>query len=220
MRRMILLAAVSGAFAFSAMATFGCAACGERSTLAAAGTAAYAVLLAATLWQGNHPLVRVALLASSGFHLGLVSVMAGRGAVCGLCIACAACCFTATAVALWGDRARWGLVPAVMPWTAGLALALPQPEFPPLEPSERLRITVYEQADCPYCDLLKHRVMPEAMRGLSAVEVAYTPADGVAFVSRTPTLVITRGSARRILEGLPSPAELRAEVLALQGGMP
>jgi hypothetical protein len=77
----------------------------------------------------------------------------------------------------------------------------------------------YTLGDCPYCDDLRHRVLPEATRGLD-VEVLYKDASTVSFVRRAPTLLLTRGRRRRVLEGLPTVGRLREELVGLGGTPP
>lgn len=220
MRRILVLAGIAGALAFSAAAAgLACAACGGPPPLAVAGVLGYGTLLALGSWRGDHPIVRVGLLGAGGFHLGLLATMAMRGSFCTACVGAAVCCGAAVVACLGGDRARWTLAPAILPWTAALAFAMPQPPAPQPDGSDRTRILVYENADCPYCELLRSRVLPEAVRGLD-VDVAYRLAEDADFVTRTPTIVLSRGQTVRVLEGVPSPEELRAEVVSLGGAKP
>jgi len=78
---------------------------------------------------------------------------------------------------------------------------------------------VYSRSDCAYCDDLRDRVLPEAVRGIAA-EIAWRPAAEAEFVTRTPTLVVSRGSDFQVFEGLPPPEALRAGLLAVNGGHP
>jgi hypothetical protein len=174
--------------------------------------------LAAALVRPEAAALRFGLIAASGFHLGLIAAMAARGSACGVCLGSASCALLATALALGREPSRWNWVPPLLPWTAAAGLLL-APPVPPVEASLHTRIVAYTRSDCPYCDDLRDHVLPEATRGLD-VEVVFRDAAGVDFVNRTPTLLITRGSNYRVLEGLPAPDRLREEIAAVERGRP
>ncbi len=216
MRRLALLAGLAAALAFSALKLAGCASCAASPGPAAAGALLYAALLALAAWRGASGPVLLGLAAAVGVHAGLLATMLARGPACGPCAGAAASAVVAWAAAAGTDGPRWSLLPAIAPWTAAAALALPAP-VPEAPALAELRVVVYTAPDCPYCDELRDRVLPEAVREIP-VKVDWRPADSAAFVSRTPTLVISRGASVKVLEGLPPAAALRAELLAMQGG--
>jgi hypothetical protein len=216
-RKTLLLLATGGALIASVAAAAECPACGGPPRLAVAGIAFYAAVLIGTLASSEAPALRFAYMAATGFHFGLIWTMASRGAPCGLCVATALCSMTATALSLGADRLRWSQLPAVAPWTAALGL-LAAPPPPPMEFSPHTRIVAYTRPDCGYCDELRSRVLPEATRGID-VEVVYRDASSAGFVRRAPTLLLSRGTRQRVLEGLPTVARLRDE-LAHIGGTP
>ena len=216
MRRILLLLAAGGALATSVAAAVECPACGGDPTLAVAGIAYYGALLPAILARESWPAVRFSLMASSGFHLGLICAMAARGSLCPLCLATAACAFAATALALVRDLGTLPSLPIVLPWTAAFGL-LAAPPPPPQDFPDHTRIVAYTRADCGYCDDLRQRVLPEATRGLQ-VEIQYRDASEAGFVRRAPTLLLSRGSKYRVVEGLPTVDRLRHELEGI-GGM-
>lgn len=218
MRRFLVLLMTGGALAASVAAAVDCPACSGPSHLAVAGSAFYGVLLIATLLREDHVAVRLAFLAASGFHLGLIGAMASRGWVCPLCLTTAASAFVATALVLARDRRSVPLLPVVMPWTAGLGL-LAAPPSPPVVYPPHTRIVAYTRGDCSYCEDLRHRVLPEATKGLD-VEVLFRDASSAGFVRRAPTLLLSRGRRYRVLEGLPTVDRLRGELADIGGIRP
>ncbi|HZN61523.1 MAG TPA: hypothetical protein VFC90_03870 [Planctomycetota bacterium] len=218
MRRALLLLATGGALAASVAAATECFSCGGPPVLALAGVVAYAGLLIAALLREDHGAVRMAYVGVSGFHLGLICALASRGTACSLCLATAAFAFAATVFALARDRGSWPLVPVVMPWTAALGLLVAPPP-PTADFPAHTRIVAYTREDCGYCDELRHRVLPEATRGLD-VEIEYRDAAAAAFVRRAPTLLLSRGPRYRLMEGLPTVDRLREELVVIGGGRP
>ncbi|MGH7342432.1 MAG: hypothetical protein ACREKH_18245, partial [Candidatus Rokuibacteriota bacterium] len=127
------------------------------------------------------------------------------------------------------DRANLVRMALILPWSVLLVLAwsgLPRPAAgAPVSPADAadVRLVVFTQPDCPYCDELRDRVLPAIEREFgSRLQVTYRPARDLAAVRRTPTLVITPGRREqpaRVIEGLPSPESLRAAILEM-GGRP
>lgn len=215
MRRALLLLATGGALAASTAAAVGCPSCGGPPSLALAGVVLYAALLIGVLVREDFLLIRLAFMAASGVHLGLICAMASRGSICALCLATAACAFTATCLALARNRSSLQLLPVILPWTAALGL-LAAPPVPPADFPDHLRIVAYTRVDCGYCDELRDRVLPEATRGFE-VEVVYRDAAAADFVHRAPTLLLSRGRRYRVMEGLPTVDRLRDEIADIGG---
>ena len=210
--------AIGGALATSSAAAVECPACAGSSPLAVAGVVLYGALLIGTLLREDFVAVRCALMGASGFHLGLICAMASRGSACPLCLATAACAFAATGLVLARARDSRPWLPVIAPWTAAFGL-LAAPPAPPNDFPDHLRIVAYTRGDCPYCDELRNRVLPEATRGLE-IEVVYRDAASAGFVRRAPTLLLSRGRRSRVVEGLPTVARLRDEIAGLGGISP
>lgn len=218
MRTAALRLGLAVAFAASAAAASTCSTCGGPSPIALAGLVGYGLLLAISLRRPFAGVVRWGLAAASGVHAALLTAMFRTDSVCAICLVTAAGALLALVAAMGCDSTRWAAVPAAAPWTGAIVLLLlPMPA--PADPSGPLSVEVYSRPDCPYCQELKDRVLPEAIRGLSPL-VAWKDASDAPFVRLLPTLRITRGGRSRLLEGLPSPERLRAELTALSGGQP
>jgi len=217
MRRALLLLATGGALTACVAAAVGCTACGGPSSLEPLGILVYAGLLVGVLIREDHLLVRFAFMSISGIHVGLLCAMISRGTFCGLCAVVAACAFAATSLALARHPRSWPSLPVILPWAAAAGMLAAPP--PPVEPSTHTRIVAYTRPDCPYCDELRNRVLPEATRGLE-VEVIYRDAMDANFVRRAPTLLLTRGRRFRVVEGLPTVDRLRGEITVLGGNGP
>ena len=218
MKKPLVLLALGAALAASVGAVVECSSCGSGARLAWVGIAWYAALLAGTLFQGAGALVRWMCAIASGFHLGLICALASRGSFCPLCLTAAGGAFVATALTFVPHRPSWPLLPVILPWSAAFGL-LAVPPVPRIEAPAHTRIVAYTRADCAYCDELRDRVLPEAIRGMD-VEVQYRDAASAEFVRRAPTLLLTRGSRSRVLEGLPTVDRLRDELATLDGGAP
>lgn len=218
MKKPLLLLAIGAALAASVAAVTECLSCGSALRLAWIGVAWYACLLVAAICQGAGDLVRWMCAIAAGFHLGLVCASLSRGSVCPLCLIAALGAFVATAASFAPHRPSWSLLPVILPWAAAFGL-LAVPPLPRVEAPAHTRIVAYTRADCAYCDELRDRVLPEAVRGLE-VEVQYRDAGSADFVRRAPTLLLTRGARSRVLEGLPTVDRLRDELSALGGTAP
>ena len=85
---------------------------------------------------------------------------------------------------------------------------------PPAGPG--VRITIFSQEDCPYCDDLRDRVMPEVEKEFGPrVQVVWRPAAELPAIRRTPTLVVApgrNGRGARVIEGLPRIDVLREAI--------
>ena len=218
MRRVLLLLATGGALADCVASAVACPACGVAPTLESAGILVYLGLLVGVLVREDHPLVRFSYMVASGFHIGLLFAMASRGSFCTACAAAAGCAFAATLLVLVRRPRSWASVPAVVPWAAAVGLLM-APPLPYVAPTDQTRIVAYTRPDCPYCEELRNRVLPEAIRGLD-VEVVYRDAEDAEFVRQAPTLLLTRGRRFRVVEGLPTVDRLRGEISVLGGKRP
>ena len=198
-----------------------CGACRSGgSWLALAGFALYASLLAAALARGPSPLVFGGALFAAGVHAVLAAHLWIGGLGCGLCAAAAAGAAMLAALSVAYDRRNLSRGAALLPWAVLAAVAAVGWPKPPTAaaPAEgaAVRLTVFTQDDCPYCEQLRNRVMPDIEREFGArLRVDWRPAADLPAVRRTPTLVVAPERNRRggrVFEGLPAAAELRAAI--------
>jgi protein-disulfide isomerase len=81
-------------------------------------------------------------------------------------------------------------------------------------------VEVFTEPDCPYCDELRSRVMPEIEKEFGTrVRINYRPATDLPAVRRTPTLILTPGrlgAQGRVIEGLPTLERLRGAIRDLE----
>jgi hypothetical protein len=191
------------------------------------GVAYYGGLLVAALVAGPNRGIYCALLFGFGVHVMLVAQLVLAGLACGICFAAAGVSLILVALAIACDRANLGRLAVVLPWAALLVVATGRASLPAVaagEPSpgpEAIRITVFTQPDCPYCDELRDRVMPVIEREFGPrLRVAYRPSSDLPAVRRTPTLVVSRAGAdrpARVLQGLPSVETLRDTIRQVEG---
>lgn len=149
--------------------------------------------------------------------------MSDGGPLCGLCLTAAALSAGMVAVSVIMDRASIGRLVALTPAAilaivAGRALPVTSAQAP-AEPGQ-LRISIFTQPDCPYCDDLQRRVMPEIVREFGErVATEYRSADDLPAVRRTPTIILQSaraGVTPRIIEGLPTVDRLRGVIRDLE----
>jgi len=187
------------------------------------GIAYYGALFARACVAGITREVHWGILVGAGAHGVLLSRMWGGGPLCGLCLTAAALSAGMVVLTLAIDRANVGRLAVLAP-AAILAIlagrALPVTAAPaPAEPGQ-LRISIFTQPDCPYCDDLQSRVMPEIVREFGErVATEYRSADSLPAVRRTPTIILqsTRaGATPRIIEGLPTVDRLRGVIRDLE----
>ncbi len=199
--------------------TYPCGACRAGGlSLGLLGAAYYGGLLVAALVAGPTRGLFCALLFGFGVHVMLVAQLVLADLFCALCFTAAGVSLALVALSVACDRANLGRVAMVLPWAALLVVAaggVPRPPAP-AGPGAAVRVTVFTQPDCPYCDELRDRVMPDVEREFgSRLEVVYRPSSDLPAVRRTPTLVVSpsrKDRGARVLEGLPSPAMLREAI--------
>ncbi len=206
--------------------TYPCGACRAGGmSLGLLGAAYYGGLLVAALVTGPTRALFCALLFGFGVHVMLVAQLVLAGLTCGICFAAAGVSLALVALSVACDRANLGRLAMVLPWAALLVVAAgrsPRPAAEAAGPvSSAVRFTVFTQDDCPYCDELRDRVMPEVEREFGPrLEVVYRPSSDLPAVRRTPTLVVSPGRKdrqARVLEGLPTVAMLRDAIRQAEG---
>lgn len=206
--------------------TFPCGACRAGGlSLGLLGSAYYGGLLVSALVAGPTRALFCALFFGFGVHVMLVAQLVLAGLACGICFAAAGVSLALVGLAVACDRANLGRLAIVLPWAALLVVAAggaPRSSAAAVGTAPgAVRVTVFTQPDCPYCDELRDRVMPEAEREFgSRLEVVYRPSSDLPAVRRTPTLVISPGRRdrpARVLEGLPSLGMLRDAIRQVEG---
>lgn len=187
------------------------------------GIAYYGALFARACVAGISREVHWGILIGAAAHGVLLSRMSDGGPLCGLCLTAAALSAGMVAVSVIMDRASIGRLVALTPAAilaivAGRALPVTSAQAP-AEPGQ-LRISIFTQPDCPYCDDLQRRVMPEIVREFGErVATEYRSADDLPAVRRTPTIILQSaraGVTPRIIEGLPTVDRLRGVIRDLE----
>ncbi len=187
------------------------------------GVAYYGALFARACAAGISREVHWGILIGAGVHGVLLSRMSGGAPLCGLCLTAAALSAGMVVLSLAMDRASVGrliaLAPAaILAIVAGRALSVTAAPAP--ADLGQLRISIFTQPDCPYCDDLQTRVMPEIVREFGArVATEYRSADDLPAVRRTPTIILQSaraGVTPRIIEGLPTVDRLRGVIRDLE----
>ncbi len=202
----------------------GCGGCrrgtSETLVVAGAGTLAYTVLLTVAMLN-REALFHIGVFVAAAVHTVLVVWMIVKHEACPVCIGAAV-----AALANAGFALRHGAplalvdrvyVPAVLA-ASGLVFAAiiaeervaghseakarhAVREATVAAPSGRLAILVYENDHCPYCREFREQYEPALNREFGGdVEIRYFNAESVAWVRRTPTIVVENGP---VYEGLP-----------------
>jgi hypothetical protein len=216
---------LAGQAALAGAATLWSGHCGACRTgaswLALAGFALYASLLAAALARGPSPLVFSGALFAAGVHAVLALHLWLGELGCGLCASAAAGAAGLAALAVACDRRNLSRGAAVLPWAVLAAVAAtgwPRPAAAagPSPEGASVRLTVFAQDDCPYCEDLRRKVLPDIEKEFGPrLRVIWRAAAELPAVRRTPTVVVAperNGRAGRVFEGLPSVSALREAI--------
>lgn len=202
----------------------GCSACLTGLAPGVGGVALYGGLLALALARGPSRLIYGGILLSFGVHAALSVQMVLAGIVCGVCLAATVGSILLVALSIALDRANLGRLALLAPWSV-LITAAASPALRPPSPSapsttDSVRIVVFTQEDCVYCDELRDRVMPEIEKEFGTrVRVSYRSFGSLPAVRRTPTLILTparAGTQGRVIEGLPTLERLRGAIRDLE----
>lgn len=202
-----------------------CASCGSgRLSFGIAGFVGYACLLAWAQLRGPSRPLYAGVFVAFGVHLALVARMLAAGLPCGLCFGAAVGSTAAVAATILADRenlARFGmLLPGLALLATFEARRVHSEASPASVAPETVGIVVFTEPECPYCEELRSRVMPEIEKEFGArVQVRWRPASDLPAVRRTPTLILTPsrpGSQGRVIEGLPTVERLRGAIRDLE----
>ncbi|HEX7899341.1 MAG TPA: hypothetical protein VF950_16365 [Planctomycetota bacterium] len=224
----LLLAAQVVLAGWAASGAGDCGACrATGSWLALAGFALYASMLAGALAWGPSAAVFGAALFAAGVHAVLVAHLWIADLRCGVCAATAVGAALLAVLAVACDRGNLARGAAVVPWAVLAAVAAvgwPRPAAAvpaPADPAAAVRLTVFTQADCPYCDRLRDEVMPALEKEFGArLRVVWRPAADLPAIRRTPTVVVAperNGRGGRVFEGLPTAGDLRDAIRSAEG---
>jgi len=227
-RALVILLGVQASLSGTAVLlewTRACAACRAGGlTPGVAGLVFYGGLLGFALVRGSSRWVTAGILAAFGVHVALAVQMLFTGIVCGLCVAATVGSLALVALSMTREPAELGRLGFVAPWSAlvvAVGFGATHPPAPvPASPPSSVSVVVFTQPDCPYCEELRSRVMPEIEREFGArVRIDYRPAADLPAVRRVPTLILTpamTGREGRVIEGLPTVERLRGAIRDLE----
>ncbi len=226
---LVLLLGVQAALSATAATIEWAYACGSCRagglSLGLVGFAFYTGLFIAALYAGPGRIVFGAVLLGFGVHVMLVGQLIATGKLCWICLTAAGVSAVMAGLSIACDRANLARMAFALPWaallTAGLRGFGPPPVTLPPDDEPGVRVVVFTQPDCPYCEDLRANVMPQAKEEFgSRIRVSYRPADRVPAIRRVPTIVVSAGPGRRhtrVIEGLPSYGKLREAISEIEG---
>ena len=229
-RALTVLLGLQAALAATAAALewgYTCGACRAGGfSLGLVGFAFYAGLFLAALLSGPAPLLSAGIFFGFGVHAMLVVQLLAAGLRCWLCFGAAGISLSLVFLAIAHDRANLARMALVLPWSVLLVLAwngAPRPAVAAaatVTDTAAVRLVVFTQPDCAYCDELRSKVIPEVEREFGPrVQVVYRPAGDLPAIRRTPTIVVTPGRRdrqARVIEGLPTVEMLRDAVRGVE----
>lgn len=183
-----------------------------------AGAAFYLPLFVLAMLRGPSRTVTGGLLAALGVHATLAASLAFSGRFCGLCLSAAAVSLLLAIQAIRFDRRNVSRFFALAPWGGLLVLlvqGLPNSDPGPA-PDDPVRLVVYTQPDCRYCDDFRNDMAPSLEREFGPrLKLVYKAATDLPAIRRTPTFLISPRAGRsssRVIEGLPSIETLRTAI--------
>lgn len=203
---------------------YSCGACRAGGfSLGLVGFAFYAGLFLAAAFSGPAPLLSAGIIFGFGVHVMLVAQLLLAGLRCWICFGAALVSLALVVAIILHDRANLARMAFVLPWSVLLVLgwngAPRAASAAPTAPGA-VRVTVFTQSECGYCDDLRRKVMPDIEREFGPrIEVVYRPAADLPAIRKTPTLILSpavRDRQGRVIEGLPSPDSLREAILSLE----
>lgn len=203
-----------------------CAACRAGGVpLGVAGALFYGGLFALSLRRGPSTPLFAAALAATAVHLFLAARMLSGGPLCALCLVAAGLSLPLGACAVASVPERLGRAAFLLPLAAVPGfLGAPSPPAVAsavVTDASIVRVTVFSQADCPYCDVLKHSVLPAVESEFGPrMDVVWRDASDLPSIRRTPTVIVARGRRQepaRVFEGLPTAEMLRAAIREVEG---
>jgi hypothetical protein len=228
-KALVALLAVQAAVAAAAATVewrYACHACRAGGfSLGLVGFAYYVALFLGAVLAGPGRLLFGAILLGFGVHVVLVAQLVASGLACWICFGAAGVSVALAALSVACDRANLVRFAFLLPWAVLLVLAWPARPVSSagadVAEADGVRMTVFTQPDCPYCDELRDRVLPGVEREFGPrLRVVWRPAGDLPAIRRTPTIILAPARLERparVIEGLPSPAALREAVLEVEG---
>lgn len=205
-----------------------CGACRAGGlSLGLLGFSFYGGLFLAALLAGPTRILYGGILLGLGVHAVLVAQLVATGQACAVCLAAAGVSLLLAALSVACDRVNLTRLVFILPWSLLLGLGwvhAPRPAAAAarvaVTDSAAVRLVVFTQAQCPYCDELRDRVLPGLEKEFGPrLQVLFRDAGDLPGIRRTPTIVIAPGRRERearIFEGLPETAALRAAILEVE----
>lgn len=212
-------------------ATGSCGSCGAGSpagvAIGTAGVVFYAALLGMALWLGPTALLFVGIFAGFVVHAALLFLMLSGQPLCPPCIMACGVSTVLFLASMFYDSANLRRAAYVLPITAillqagsfvyglvkasALAEAHPEATADAARRDGRVRLVIFEEPNCPYCQTLERDVLPEIERefgpGLQVIRRPGSDVPGIAL----PTMIVV-GAEEEVFEGLPTVALLRAAI--------
>lgn len=208
--------------------TYACGSCRAGGlSLGLIGFAFYMGLFLAGLLAGPTRFLFGALLLGFGVHVVLAVQLLTLRQFCWLCLAAAVLSGILTALAVACDRANLTRLAYLLPWSLLIGLGWGGSTRPVLSAaasvtdSANVRMVVFTQPDCPFCDELELKVLPPLEKEFGPrLSVVFRRASELPGVRRTPTIVLSPGRRdrqARVFEGLPESGALRTAILEMEG---
>lgn len=209
--------------------TYSCGACRAGGfSMGLLGFAFYAGLFFAALFTGSSRFLYGAILFGFGVHGVLVAQLLSSGLRCWICFGAAAASLVLVALSVACDRANLARLAFILPWSLLMVVGWRAAPAGPAKVAAAsvtdtadVRITVFTQPDCPYCDELRDRVLPPIQKDFGPrLQVVERPAADLPAIRHTPTLVLAPGRKdrpARVIEGLPSEEALREAIRGVAG---
>ncbi len=231
----IFVALVAVELALSMAAALGsCGRCNETGPFnaGALGVAGYGTMLALALVGARRAAFWGALIAG-GAHLALVPTLLASGTLCILCFTAGTVAVGMIAALLKADESNFsrlsrglaaGAIAAQLAVVGGWmvqtrAITGAAADAAETASAGRVRIIVYERADCPYCEEFEKEVLPAVLRETPEIDLERRDASDRPELP-TPTIVVSGPGGRDVFPGLPTVAMLGESVRRAGGTRP
>ena len=194
-----------------------CNTCSKSNIISISGLTFYSALLILAFMRRNE-WVSWATAFAFFVHLGFISSMIRTGSLCYICCLAAA---NITILCIWNlltdecsmknlaTRGVCGFLIAIVVLTLfnPKLSAVPQryTEAPESDLKEaKAHIYIFEDDGCPHCQRLKYEIMPLVQKRFTdKIKLEYVNGRGMDEISAFPTILIARGKANELIEGVP-----------------